>query len=396
MQPEESGRPASHPDGQGAGSGAAARHSGAPDNTTMERRAFLALLVAVSLLFLGLLQPFFSAIFWACVFAILFFPLQRRISQRIASPSAATLVTLFAGVAIGVLPAVFIFTSFIQEGAALYQKLQDGQVDPSRYIEQVRGAFPVVQELLDRFGLRLDALLEQLSGLALSGSRQLAQNAWQIGQNTLQFFVQLVIMLYLAFFALRDGPYLVELLIRALPIGDERERQLLNKFAEVTRATVKGNLVVAAVQGSLGGLIFWVLDIPGAVLWGVVMTVLSLIPVVGASLIWAPVAIYLFAVGDWQEGAVLVAFGAGVIGLVDNILRPILVGRDTKLPDFVVLLSTLGGFALFGMTGFVIGPLIAALFVAFWQIFMQEFYTGSGASPAQETDLPPGQPPSID
>lgn len=359
------------------------------EHAALERRSFLALLLAVSLLFMALLEPFFSAIFWACVFAILFSPVQQRLQRRITSPSAATLVTLLVGMTIGVLPAVFLFTSFVQEGAALYQKLQSGEIDPARYLEQIRGAFPVVQNLLDRFDVRLDALLEQLSGIALSGSRQLAQNAWQVGQNTLQFFVQLAIMLYLAFFALRDGHYLVDLLVRALPIGDQRERQLLGKFAEVTRATVKGNLMVAVVQGSLGGLIFWVLDIPGALLWGAVMTLLSLIPVVGASLIWAPVAVYLFAVGEWQEGAVLVAFGAGVIGLVDNVLRPILVGRDTKLPDFVVLLSTLGGFALFGMNGFVIGPLIAALFVAFWQIFMLEFYTepsGPPESPAVSED----------
>jgi len=149
---------------------------------------------------------------------------------------------------------------------------------------------------------------------------------------------------------------------------------LFAKFAEVTRATVKGNLVVAAVQGTLGGLIFWVLGIPGAFLWGVVMTLLSLIPVVGAALIWLPVAVYLFATGNWVHGTILFAFGAGVIGLVDNVLRPVLVGRDTKLPDYMVLLSTLGGFVLFGMNGFVIGPLIAALFVTFWDIFVREFH----------------------
>jgi predicted PurR-regulated permease PerM len=138
---------------------------------------------------------------------------------------------------------------------------------------------------------------------------------------------------------------------------------------------VKGNLLVAAVQGMLGGLIFWALDIRGALLWGVVMTLLSLIPVVGAGLIWGPVAIYLFAIGEWPQGVILVAFGAVVIGLADNILRPLLVGRDTKLPDYIVLLSTLGGFSLFGMNGFVLGPLVAALFIAFWEIFIREFNT---------------------
>ncbi|MAK70536.1 MAG: AI-2E family transporter, partial [Idiomarinaceae bacterium] len=113
--------------------------------------------------------------------------------------------------------------------------------------------------------------------------------------------------------------------------------------------------------------------IPGALLWGVVMAFLSLIPAVGAGIVWLPVAVYLLATGSVWEGIVLIAYGAVVIGLADNILRPLLVGRDTKLPDYIVLFSTLGGLSLFGITGFVIGPLVAALFMAFWDIFMREF-----------------------
>src|SRR5690606_13507468 len=127
------------------------------------------------------------------------------------------------------------------------------------------------------------------------------------------------------------------------------------------------------IQGALGGLIFWILGIPGFLLWGVVMATLSLIPAVGAGLVWGPVAIYMFAIGDWIQAIILIAYGLLVIGLVDNVLRPVLVGRDTKLPDYIVLLSTLGGLVLFGVHGFVIGPLIAALFTVFWGIFMREF-----------------------
>ena len=180
-------------------------------------------------------------------------------------------------------------------------------------------------------------------------------------------------MAYLAFFLLRDGSRLVELLIQALPLGDERERMLFTKFAEVTRATVKGNLFIAVVQGALGGLIFWILGITGAVLWGVVMAIFSLLPAVGAAVVWVPVAIYLVAIGDYVPATVLTAFGAVVIGLADNLLRPILVGRDTKLPDYIVLLSTLGGLVMFGINGFVMGPLVAALFMAFWGLFIREF-----------------------
>ena len=134
----------------------------------------------------------------------------------------------------------------------------------------------------------------------------------------------------------------------------------------------KGNIVVAASQGALGGLIFWVLGIQAPVLWGVLMAFLSLLPAVGASLIWMPVALYYLATGAVAQGAILIAYGIFVIGLVDNLLRPLLVGKDTKLPDYMVLISTLGGMSLFGLTGFVIGPAIAALFVATWGLFTQD------------------------
>ena len=146
------------------------------------------------------------------------------------------------------------------------------------------------------------------------------------------------------------------------------------------------------VQGALGGIIFWLLGLPAPLLWGVVMAVLSLIPAVGAGLIWLPAAIYLYAVGQFVSATVLLAYGVIVIGLADNILRPILVGRDTKLPDWMVLLSTLGGLSLFGINGFVVGPLVAVLFIAFWQIFGREFKTA--AEREAHGELPPTGAPA--
>ncbi len=355
------------------------------EQAKLEQRSFLMLLVIVTLLFLFLLKPFWGAIFWACIIGLLFYPLNRRFLESWGQrPSLAALATLVVCVVICIVPAMFVLGSFFQEGAGLYQRLQSGDLDLGNRIERIREAFPAAQLLLERLNLDLNNVKEQLSGAALTASGFIAQNAVQFGQGLLQYFVSLGLMLYVAFFMLRDGDRLVALLVRALPLGDEREHLLFVKFAEVTRATIKGNLVVAVVQGTLGGIIFWALGIPGAFLWGVVMTLLSLVPVVGAGLIWVPVAIYLFAIGEWGQGLILVGFGAGVIGLVDNILRPILVGRDTKLPDYIVLLSTLGGFVLFGMNGFVVGPLIAALFVAFWGIFMRDFNAPQTAIPKND------------
>lgn len=353
----------------------------------LETRTFLLFLFIVTVGFLMILKPFFGTIFWACAITVIFYPMQTRLLRRFKGrTNTSALLTLTACILIVVLPVTMLVSSVVAEGAAYYKKLESGEVDPTQYIEQVRTAFPAVQQALDRVGIDFAKVKEGALNVSMSAGKWLAQNALNIGQNTFKLLLNICLMLYLTFFLLRDGNYLLELLIRALPLGDARERMLFAKFGEVTRATIKGNLVIAAIQGTLGGLIFWALGIPGALLWGVVMAVLSLIPAVGPAIVWVPVSIYLFATGDNVKGIILVAFGAGVIGLVDNILRPILVGRDTKLPDYIVLLSTLGGLGLFGINGFVIGPLVAALFIAFWGIFIREVHV---MAPKEDEDEQP-------
>lgn len=343
-------------------------------NSKMEAKAFLWLLMLVSLAFIWVLKPFFGPIFWACAIAIIFAPIKDWLHPRLRhSNTLSALATLLISLVIVILPVIFIAMSVISQGIHLYEQLDTGNIDLEKIVAEISTRFPFVQDLLQRFDVKLDDLQNQVTAAALASGKFLAERSLNIGQNAFQFILNFGVMIYLTFFMLRDGQRILDTLMRALPLGDERERLLFGKFAEVTRATVKGNIVIAAIQGALGGLIFWFLDIPGPVLWGVVMALVSLIPAVGAALIWAPVAIYLFAIGDYVDGIILTAFGSVVIGLVDNLLRPILVGRDTKLPDYVVLLSTLGGIALFGINGFVMGPLVAALFVASWGIFVREF-----------------------
>jgi predicted PurR-regulated permease PerM len=342
----------------------------------MEQRFFLTMLVVVTLAFGVVLEPFWGCIFWACAITVIFYPVHCRIARHLGNkPNRAALLTLLLCVLVVILPVLAIGIAFIQEGITFYDKIQRGEINPAGFIEAIRQAFPVVTEFLSRFGIETDGLREKLSSGAVEASRLLAKEALSIGQNTFGFILSLCLMLYLTFFLLREGPHLVELMIKALPMGDKRERLLFAKFAEVTRATIKGNLVVAIVQGALGGLIFWLLALPAPVLWGVVMAFLSLLPAVGAALVWLPVSLYLYATGEWLVASILMAYGALVIGLADNILRPLLVGRDTKLPDYLVLFSTLGGITLMGINGFVLGPMIAALFLVFWQIFIDEFQT---------------------
>ncbi|WP_346775180.1 AI-2E family transporter [Wenzhouxiangella sp. XN79A] len=363
----------------------------------LEQRLFLVLLAGVTALFLFLLQPFFAPILWACIIAVLFHPLQVRLERAWGDrPNLIALTVLLACIVLVVVPVLLLLASFAQQGIALYRQIDTGEIQPGQYIDQVRNAFPAVQALLERFSIDMSSVRENVANAAVATSRFVAQNALAVGQGTFGFFLKLGLMLYVAFFLLRDGRRLIEQLVHALPLGDERERMLFQKFAEVTRATVKGNLVVAMVQGALGGLIFWILGIPAALLWGVVMTVLSLIPAIGAGIIWLPAAIYLYAIGDWVSATVLILYGVLIIGLADNILRPILVGRDTKLPDWLVLLSTLGGLTMFGLNGFVVGPLIAVLFIAFWQIFGREFNESHPEHQRSMSDDPSTDEPSAD
>jgi len=292
-----------------------------------------------------------------------------------------------------VIPVLLLLASFLQQALTVYEQIEAGQLQPGKYVERIRDAFPVVQEVLERFDIDMSTVRDNAAQAAVAASQFLARNALDFGQGAFGFVLQLSLMLYVAYFLLRDGHDLVNTLIHALPMGDERERLLFRKFAEVARATVKGNLLVAMIQGMLGGLIFWILGLPAALLWSVVMAVLSLIPAVGAGLVWLPAAVYLYAAGDWVSATVLIVYGVLVIGLVDNLLRPILVGRDTKLPDWMVLLSTLGGIAMVGINGFVVGPLVAVLFVAFWQIFSRDINPGTRlqADRTDATDDPPAE-----
>jgi predicted PurR-regulated permease PerM len=339
---------------------------------TLEDKTFLLLIIAISLAFAWILWPFYGAVLWGTVLAIVFAPLYRRLSRSMRQRrNLAALATVMIIVVIVILPLTLITASLVQEASGVYEKFQSGELNLARNFQQVVDVLPTwVANLLDRFGLtNLAEVQERLSAGLMKGSQFLATQALNIGQTTFELVVRLFVMLYLLFFLLRDGDKLFRIIKDAVPLRAEQQRALFSKFATVIRATVKGTIVVAVLQGALGGLIFWFLGIRAALLWAVLMAFLSLLPAVGAALVWLPVAIYFVVTGAVWQGLVLVAYGVLVIGLVDNLLRPILVGTDTKMPDYVVLISTLGGIEIFGVNGIVLGPLIAAMFTVVWDIF---------------------------
>ncbi|HET8708189.1 MAG TPA: AI-2E family transporter [Pseudomonadales bacterium] len=341
---------------------------------SLAQSTFLLLLAACTALFGWLLLPFFSAILWATIIAVLFSPLQKRLIARLTGKEnlVALLVLSICTVSV-ILPLLGVIATLAQEGLQLYEKIKSGELDVSALLEQIGQLFPAVQKLMARFGFDIASLKQPLKDASLQASRFIATQAFNFGQGTAQFFVTFSLTLYLAFFLLRDGSKIIRQLIHALPLGNEREEKILAKIGVVINATVRGGFIVAASQGALGGIILAILGIPSAFLLGVIMAFASLIPAVGATLIWGPVAVYFFATSAYWKGLILIGWGVGVIGLVDNLLRPLLVGRDTNMPDYLVLFSTIGGISLFGLNGFVIGPLIAAVFIALWEIFASEF-----------------------
>ncbi|QXH34194.1 AI-2E family transporter [Pseudomonas muyukensis] len=343
------------------------------NETVLQNKALTVLLALVTIAFIWILLPYYGAIFWAVILAILFSPLQRQLLLRLGwRRNLVTAATLVICLVIAILPVIVISALLVQEGAALYQRIESGQLDIAGYIEHGKDMLPAyAQHWLDRMGMgNLDGLRDKISKWATQGSQFLAGQAFNFGQGTFDFLVSFGIMLYLLFFFLREGAELARKVRQAVPLPEQQKRRLQLKFKRVVRATVKGNLLVAVTQGALGGLIFWVLGIPSALVWAVLMAFLSLLPAVGAGIVWAPVAVYFLLTGAIWQGVVLSAFGVLVIGLVDNLLRPILVGKDTRMPDYLILVSTLGGLAVFGLNGFVIGPLIAALFISSWAIFV--------------------------
>ncbi|MEB5970495.1 AI-2E family transporter [Pantoea dispersa] len=332
---------------------------------------FIVILAIVTIAFFDVLAPYFSAILWAAILAVIFAPLKSLLRRKMGDRNGlASFVTLLIICLIVFTPLAIITSSLVVELNMVYTKLQSNSAQfPTVFAQLLQHLPDWAQTYLVDHNLNNAAQIQQkLSSFALKGGQYMAGSVFLIGKGTFTFTVGFGVMLYLLFFLLKDGAWLVGLILEALPLSTYVKHHLLMKFAAVSRATVKGTVVVAVVQGVLGGFAFWITDIDGSLLWGALMAFLSLIPAVGSAIVWVPAAIFFFATGALWKGLFLVGFFVVVVGLVDNILRPLLVGKDTKMPDYLILIATLGGMEVYGINGFVIGPLIAALFIACWNL----------------------------
>ena len=226
----------------------------------------------------------------------------------------------------------------------------------------------IINQFIAWSGLNINDLTEKADDFLISASKMLYQSVSTISANIINFFVSLFIFVYLSFFFLRDGEKILQHCMDAFPMKNEDESYLLNEFQKTTRATIKGTVIVALAQGFLGYLTLILIGVNGALIWGAVMALLGIIPAVGTILVWLPIALVLFLNGEIMNASLLIFSGVFIIGMIDNLLRPILISKETKMPDYLILLTTIGGISIFGITGFIVGPIIASLFISIWSL----------------------------
>ena len=346
-------------------------HSRLTQFFTVQNTFFFGLLAFSTILLIWLIQDFIMPIFWAVVLAIVFNPVQEKWLTIIKNKTLASLLTLMVIIVVLFVPLWTVGGLVVEESVGAYNRFSNGSIEVSG--TSLADQALVALGHLERYGISQEVVKEKFTSFAQSASQWLARQAVVFGQATFSVVISFFLMIYVLFFLLRDGPAIGRTVFHVLPLGDEREKGLFINFTRITRSIFKGTLVVAVVQGAIGGVLFWIAGIEGALLFAVVMTFFSFIPVVGPAIIWLPAGIILVSTGSVWQGILILAGGAIIIGLIDNILRPILIGRETKIPDALVLISTLGGLTLFGITGLIIGPIIAGFFMSMWKIFEVDY-----------------------
>lgn len=345
------------------------------DRRRVENGGLILFVAGITVALVLVVSGFIGALLWAALAALLFQPLFHRMLARWPGRrNIAAAVTLLIITVAVVIPAMIVASLVVDQAAGVYSQMRGGQINFARYFQQMHDALPQrLQHLLDGSGFgSFDRAQARITQAVSSSASTLAARAFSIGANAAAFLLAFGVGLYVTFFLLRDGDRIGPAVVRALPLEAHVSARLADKFVAVVRATIKGSGVVALVQGALGAITFWIVGLPAALLWGVLMAVAALLPAVGPAIIWGPVAIYLLVTGAVWQAVVVILSGVFLIGLADNILRPILVGRDTGIPDWLVLVTTLGGIDLIGLSGIVVGPLAGALFITGWELLTEQ------------------------
>ncbi len=332
---------------------------------------FFGALLSISVFFFWIIRDFIAPVAWAVVLALLFYPLFLSIKHRLRGrQNLAALVTILIAIVLVFLPLLFLGGVLVHESTIFYRHVLDN--DELIY-ERLSSSSPYIENILDLIGISTEELYSTIADSARSVSSWIASQVFSLGTKTVSLFAGALVMLYILFFLLRDGPVIGAKIMRMIPLGDPMEIFLFERFNATVRATVKGSLVVAIAQGATGALLLWLGDIPSPVFWGVVMALFSLLPVIGPAIVWVPAGIAAYFMGNLVGAAIILIGGFLIVSNVDNYLRATLVGHETNMPDAFVLVSVLGGIATFGISGVIFGPVAAALFLAMWELFEHKF-----------------------
>jgi len=345
------------------------------DKLKFYRSFVLLMVVAISALFFTMIRTFLMTLLLAAIFSGLAHPLYRQLNKRFGGRRVlASAVTILIAILVVVIPLTallgLIANEAYQVSLVVRPWIQEQISQPSGVAERLPAW---AQPWLEKLNPFRDQILEKTGEITGMAGNFLFKSLSATTRGTVTFFLHLFVMLYAMFFFLMDGSVLIQKVRSFLPLREADKDLMEERFMSVTRATIKGTFAIGAIQGLLGGLGMAVAGIQGSIFWGAIMAVLSVIPGVGAAIVWAPAVIYLLAKGNIVAGIALLAWSAGVVGTVDNVLRPRLVGKDAKMPDLLILLSTLGGIVMFGAVGFILGPIVAALFLTIWDMYGAAF-----------------------
>lgn len=334
----------------------------------MRSAFFFALLIILFIAIFYILKPFFYPLFWAAVLAIMFHPVYRGVLHLLKSPGFSSFVTLLIVVAIIFLPLTLLGIILVNESIDLYQSASQAEIfqNPEKVSTRFEGTIlgPYIDSIKGQWTQYATSAAKTLSGVVLSSFSSISKSVWAI----VRFILMFLLTLYTLYYFLKDGKKILKRLMRLSPLGDKYEQMLYERFTSTTRATLKSTVIIGGIQGTLSGLLFWITGIEGAFIWGVVMVIIAIIPAIGPPIILAPAGIIMLVLGNFWQALVLL-IGASVVSIIDNLLRPPLVGKDTQMHPLIVLLTTLGGIIIFGVSGFVIGPIIAALFISVMSIY---------------------------
>lgn len=329
---------------------------------------FFLLLGIITFFFGYILKPFFFAIFWAVLLAAVFAPLYGWLHRKFKSPNLCAGLALGAVLVTLILPVGLILALLVGESLSIYNSINSSG---NSWMNSLTGMFNSLSQhpLLARFDLDQQFITDKSIELFKAVANFFVKNLSAFTENTILFFVEFAVMLYCLFYFLRDGYHLIDTINDYIPVDQRHINTFISEFLITAKATLKFTFVIGGIQGLLGGLIFYITGIESALVWGVLMVGFSIVPAIGSAIIWAPVGIIMLLLGHIWQGIAILVFGAVVISLVDNLLRPILLGKDIQMHPLLIFLSTLGGIAVFGFSGFVLGPVIASFFLAIWKIF---------------------------